>query len=517
MSTKPNTIPDRLSGSEFLLAVEELGILPESALREIRNRSSDGVEPRNVSASVLADQLVENGMLTLLQARRLLVGKASTLTYGRYVLLEHIGTGAMGRVFKARHRLMDRVVALKVILPMCVASKHSVARFFREMKIVGLLDHPNVVRAYDADQHDGSPYIVMEHLDGEDFEQALRRRGNLPVQEVIECMSQAAWGLAHAHEKGVVHRDIKPTNLFLTTTGVVKILDLGLGAFVGVSNEEVKPTDTDEGFVVGTTDYMSPEQVTAQAIDARTDLFSLGCTMYRLLTGAYAFPGETKADRLVRRVRAGHVPLSDIRPDLPIRLAAVLERLLAHNPDDRFSSAVEVAETLEAMIHLRGHPGRGSRAKDAGKAPRPSPPPSLPSAEPEAPVDWSIVESELASKASRSGEPLSDTPRPASPTLPSTSSGRLKTYRRGIEEEGAESGRTVQQQYRQELIQMNRGLVEERSQNQAEEPPSAAETWLERLGEHLGDFLAEPSASQIIATLIIVTLIVAIALAVSLS
>ena len=262
VSTKPNTIPDRLSSSEFLSAVEELGILPESVLRDIRSRSSDGAEAEDVSASVLADQLVENGMLTLLQARRLLVGKASTLTYGRYVLLEHIGTGAMGRVFKARHRLMDRVVALKVILPMCVASKHSVARFFREMKIVGLLDHPNVVRAYDADQHDGSPYIVMEHLDGEDFEQALRG-GQFPVQEIIECMSQAAWGLAHAHEKGVVHRDIKPTNLFLTTTGVVKILDLGLGAFVGVSNEEAKPTDTDEGFVVGTTDYMSPEQVTS--------------------------------------------------------------------------------------------------------------------------------------------------------------------------------------------------------------------------------------------------------------
>ena len=128
-------------------------------------------------------------------------------------------------------------------------------------------------------------------------------------------------------------------------------------------------------------------------------------------------------------------------------------------------------------------------------------------------MDWSIVESELASKSGRGGgEPLSARPRTASPTLPSTSSGRLNTYRRGIEEEGTESGRTVQQQYRQELIQMNRGLVEERGQDQAEEPPSAAETWLERLGEHLGDFLAEPSASQIIAALVIVTLIVAIAL-----
>jgi eukaryotic-like serine/threonine-protein kinase len=169
-------------------------------LSEIRDRVRDDDGAESHGASALADELVESGMLTLLQARRLLVGKAESLTYGRYVLLEHIGTGAMGRVFKAKHRLMDRVVALKVILPVCVSSKHSVARFFREMKIVGLLDHPNVVRAYDADQHNDSPYIVMEYLEGEDLEQAMRRRGNLPVSEVIEYMAQAAWGLAQAHE-----------------------------------------------------------------------------------------------------------------------------------------------------------------------------------------------------------------------------------------------------------------------------------------------------------------------------
>jgi serine/threonine protein kinase len=303
----------------------------------------------------------------------------------------------------------------------------------------------------------------------------------------------------------------------LTKTGDVKILDLGLGAFVGVSNEEVRPTDTDEGFVVGTTDYMSPEQVTGQAVDARTDLFSLGCTMYRLLTGMYAFPGETKADRLVRRIQLGHVPLAEVRPDLPIRLAAFLERLLAASPDDRFSSAVETAEALDAMVHFRGHTDRGPRFKEAGKpVPRPNPPSSPP--EPEAPLDWSLIESELASKADRGRRAqLSVTKQTPSPGIPSTSSGRLNTYRRGLEDEGTESGRSVQKQYRQELIQLNRGLVEERDQEQANEPPSAAETWLERLGEQVGDFLAEPSAGQIIAALVIITLIVAIALAVSLS
>ncbi len=256
----------------------------------------------------------------------------------------------MSRVFKARHQLMDRVVALKVVLPFCAASKHSVARFFREMKIVGVLDHPNVVRAYDADQHGDSPYIVMEYLEGEDLEKMLKRRGLLPPQEVVDWMIQVAQGLAHAHEKGVLHRDIKPTNLFLDNSGVVKVLDLGLGAFVRVSNKGLNGHDTDEGFAVGTTDYMSPEQINGQEVDERTDLFSLGCAMYRLLTGKFAFPGATKMDRLVRRIDHPHLPISEVRQQLPVPLVAVIDRLLALRPEDRFSSAAEVAEELEILL-----------------------------------------------------------------------------------------------------------------------------------------------------------------------
>src|SRR5262249_22462366 len=149
--------------------------------------------------------------------------------FGRYILLDHIGQGARGRVFKARHRLMDRVVALKVVLTDLATSEKSVPRFFREMKIIGLLDHPNVVRAIDADEHEGLPYIVMEYLEGENLARVFARRGPLPPDEVVAYMAQACWGLAHAHEKGVIHRDVKPTNLFLVNTGVVKVLDLGFG------------------------------------------------------------------------------------------------------------------------------------------------------------------------------------------------------------------------------------------------------------------------------------------------
>ena len=240
-STVPNDSHDtgsNDSASEFLDNLERSGILTESGLQEIRNHLTS--VPESQDSSALAERLVEQGRLTEFQARRLLVGKVSGLVFGRYILLDRLGRGSMGRVLKARHRLMDRVVALKVVSPAYASSLHSVSRFLREMKIVGMLDHPNVVRAFDADQQDNSPYIVMEYLEGEDLEKMLRRRGMLPPDEVIEYMAQAAWGLAHAHEKGVVHRDIKPTNLFLTTAGAVKVLDLGLGAFVGVSNEAVK-------------------------------------------------------------------------------------------------------------------------------------------------------------------------------------------------------------------------------------------------------------------------------------
>ena len=315
----------------------------------------------------LAHQLIAEGTLTEFQARRLLRGKKG-LAFGRYALLDRIGQGARGRVFKARHRLMDRVVALKVVSPDGALSKTSVARFFREMKIVALLDHPNVVRAIDADVHEGCPYIVMEYLEGDDLECVFARRGPLPPDEVIEYMAQAARGLAHAHEKGVIHRDVKPTNLFLVKTGIVKVLDLGLGELVGISGEAGNVFDTDEGVVVGTTDFMSPEQIQRNPIDARTDLFSLGCTIYRLLTGTYAFPGVTREDRLIKRIRERPVPITDIRPGLPYRLVAIVDRLLAVRPDDRFGSAAEAAEALEALIPGAADPtdGTSRETRDEG-------------------------------------------------------------------------------------------------------------------------------------------------------
>jgi serine/threonine-protein kinase len=499
------------STGDFLSVLERSGVLSGSGLQRICGHLVG--EPGD--ATTLAERLVQEGSLTEFQAKRLLVGKSNGLVFGRYILLDRLGIGAMGRVFKARHRLMDRLVALKIVLPVCANSKHARSRFFREIKIVGLLDHPNVVRAFDADQHEDSPYIVMEYLEGEDLERNLRRRGILPPGDVIGYIAQAARGLAHSHEKGVVHRDVKPTNLFLTSAGVVKVLDLGLGAFVGVSSESVTPVDTDEGFVVGTTDYMSPEQLTSQPVDARTDLFSLGCTMYRLLTGAFAFPGATQMDRLTRRIDRPHVPISQVRKELPVPVIAVVDRLLAHAPEDRFASAEEVVEALESLLSMSERRGQGrSPGIAVNQAPRP-PVASPPASEP--PIDWTMVESALGPKRRRTQEP--DSASTVRPRIPPSqpSSRRLNSYRSSLEEEGVESGRSVQAEYRKEVIQLNRTLADERTEAEADENQTVAARWLEKFGEQLGDFLAEPTAGHLILILLAVTFSVVVAFIYALS
>ncbi len=426
-------------------------------------------------------------------------------------LLDHIGQGARGRVFKARHRLMDRVVALKVVLAQSALSTNAVARFFREMKIVGLLDHPNVVRAIDADVHENCPYIIMEYLQGQDLEQVFVHRGPLPPNDVIEYMAQAARGLAHAHEKGVIHRDVKPTNLFLVDTGVVKVLDLGLGELVGDAVGAGDAFDTDEGIVVGTTDYISPEQITHKAMDARTDLFSLGCTMYRLLTGAYAFPGATREERLVKRIRGGrHVPITAVRPDFPKRLVKVVDGLLAIRPADRFGSAAEAAEALEALLPPASRSGRGTGAGHGAN--RSGGGLTAPPEEPDAPPDWSMIESALRP----SGPEPREAPRLVDRNEPKPPSAKgLSSHRKELEEQGIESGREVHEKYRNELIQMNRVMAELKTMEPKDEPAAADGTWLERLGEKIGDSLAEPSAGLILIGILTVVLILAMALAFS--
>ena len=335
-------------------------ILTDRQFDEVRAKVLDGTFPRESEA--LADRVVAEQFLTRFQADHLLRNKAHGLVVGRYVVLEPIGAGAKGRVYKAEHRLMGRLVALKVIAPRIATKASTIARFHREMKLVGRLDHPNVIRAFDADQLGKLLYLVMEFVPGRSLDFHLLERGPLPPEEVLDYAAQAALGLDHAHSRGIVHRDVKPSNLLLDEDGRIKVLDLGLGALMEADSHASFATAN--GAAVGTPNYMSPEQAIGREADGRSDLFSLGCTMYHLLTGQLPFPAETILEQLERRIRGGPVPITDVRPDLSPDLVRVLDRLLARKPEDRYQTGTEAAEAIRGVL-LPAQPRRPSTVSPA--------------------------------------------------------------------------------------------------------------------------------------------------------
>lgn len=348
---------------DLLPLIRRSGVLSDRQFEEVCGKILGGEYPRDSSA--LAERLVAEKVLTEFQASRLLRNKAHGFVVGRYIVLDRLGEGNKGRVFKAQHKLMGRLVALKVIAPQIASRASSIARFHREMRLLGRLDHPNVVRAFDADQAADLLYIVMEYVAGRDLEKLLRDRGPLPPAEVADYMAQAALGLGHAHGQGIVHRDVKPTNLIINEEGQVKVLDLGLGALLEADSQTSFATAA--GRSVGTLNYMSPEQATAGDLDGRSDLFNLGCTMYQLLSGRIPFPGETVVECLKRRARGNPDPITDLRPDLPPRLVAVLDKLMAYKPEDRFQTAAEAATALQFVAR------HGKAAlPDRRRSPRPA-------------------------------------------------------------------------------------------------------------------------------------------------
>jgi hypothetical protein len=263
----------------------------------------------------------------------------------RYRVLEPLGTGGMGTVFRAEHRLMQRVIALKVIRRDLTGSPTAVERFRQEVRSAARLGHPNIVTAYDADQAGDLHFLVMEHVEGIDLGKLVKQHGPLPVDKACDYVRQAALGLQHAFEKGLVHRDLKPANLLLTPGGQVKILDFGLSRLV----QESVPADgvTPSGAVVGTPDYIAPEQAASpHQADIRADIYSLGCTLYALLAGRPPFPAGTALQKLIAHREQRPPPLTDFRKDLPADLLPVLERLLAKDPGQRFQTPGEVDAAL---------------------------------------------------------------------------------------------------------------------------------------------------------------------------
>jgi serine/threonine protein kinase len=282
-----------------------------------------------------------------------LVGK----TLGRYKIVDLLGAGGMGEVYRARDTQLSRPVAVKVISDRVAQGRKAIDRFEREAKTVAQLSHPNILEIHDFGRDDGVVYAVTELLEGKDLRD--RMRGSmLPLSKALEIGVEVANGLAAAHSKGIVHRDIKPENIFITSTGQVKILDFGIaGLKAGAAPEKVETGAHTEsltltGDVLGTVGYMSPEQVRGEKVDARSDIFALGCLLYEVLTGQRAFQGETSQDTAMAILNRDPDPIADHRPDIPHGIEVVARRCLEKQPDERFESARDVAFALQAITEI---------------------------------------------------------------------------------------------------------------------------------------------------------------------
>lgn len=310
---------------------------------------------------------------------------AVLLDHPRYDVERRLGKGGMGVVYKAKHRMMDRTVALKVINPALVSRPDALERFRREVKAAARLQHRNIVTAHDAEHTDDLHFLVMEYVEGADLAQVVAQHGRLPVKLSCHYMRQAALGLQHAHEQGMVHRDIKPQNLVVTQEGQLKILDFGLARFAREQMDEPESheqTSSSEelmsqtahsltlpGSVVGTPDYIAPEQTTdSRNIDIRADIYSLGCTFYFLLSGRTPFDGHSVLGKLLQHRDATPPAITELRDDIPPAVVEVVERMMAKSPDDRFATPGEIAEVLAGVMKALKDPATAQFVRNANVA-----------------------------------------------------------------------------------------------------------------------------------------------------
>ncbi len=308
----------------------------------------------------LAELMVAAGLLTPWQTEKLLAGKHRGFRIGKYKLLGQIGKGGMSSVYLAEHILMRRRVAIKVLPQNRVKDASYLERFQLEARAVARLDDPNIVRAFDIDNEANVHYIVMEYVDGQDLHQHVSKHGVLDYETAADFIAQAANGLAHAHEMGLVHRDIKPANLLLDKRGTVKLLDLGLAKLT--EDEEPSLTLAHDENVLGTADYLAPEQaLNSHKADARADIYSLGCTLYFLLTGRPPFPEGSISERLLKHQVEEPQSVLKFRPDAPLSLVEICVVMMAKKPDERIQTAADVAERLTQWLAERGRTPGGGR------------------------------------------------------------------------------------------------------------------------------------------------------------
>ncbi|MBL8799468.1 MAG: protein kinase [Planctomycetia bacterium] len=409
----------RTATEEFLLELERSGLLDARQLRAIR----DAMRPEHHQDPIhLADHLVKIGTLSRFQANKLIQGVTLGLVLGPFHMLSPIGRGGMGSVFLARDSRNQGLVAVKVLPPKRArAQERLLIRFRREMEISQRVGHPHLTRTLEVGVHLGINYIAMEFIPGKNMHKLIHEQGPFKVPRAARLFIEAALGLEHAHQLGLIHRDLKPSNIMVMPDDHVKVLDLGLALMQGECDAE-RTMAGGQGYVVGTLDYLAPEQAEDPLkVDARTDIYSLGCTLYYTLTGTTPFPGGNALQKMLRHRCDAPKPVNEINPSVPPGFAALLTRMIAKKPEQRFASAAELREALLpwaeplAPLSVAPLPKPGPetpvarlRAPVEPPAPKPLPVEPAPALAVAAPADAPMpVASPVASMAPASPAPVS--------------------------------------------------------------------------------------------------------------
>lgn len=413
----------------FLKAVVKSSLLDAAQMQAARDAAPP--EARN-DAKALADHLVKSGKLTRFQAGKLLKGISLGLVFGPFHILSPLGRGGMGSVFLARDSRNQLLVAVKVLPPkQAKAKERLLVRFRREMEICRRVAHPNVTRTLEVGEQLGINFIAMEFIPGKDLYHLVRDRGPLTVERTARLFSEVAAGLEHAHTMGLIHRDMKPSNIMIMPDDHAKILDLGLALIAG--DREPTVLARGQGVLIGTPDYMAPEQgEDPLKVDTRSDIYGVGCTIYYALSGQVPFPGGGALQKMLRHKCDPPVPISKLNPKVPTSFAGLLSQMMAKQPDQRFQSAAEVRD---ALLKWCGEPGKtdnDGQARPAGRPPEAAAivlpiataaePPPLAVAVPAAPLAKPVPQptpAQPVSPPSKPPAPIAAGPPPAAAAKPS--------------------------------------------------------------------------------------------------